>query len=74
MVRKLEDSWNALKPGLKENSKATPRDGSNVALGTSLAIIITWLLHEVAGVPVPPEVAVAFGSVSGWFVGRKFRY
>lgn len=75
MRRKLEDSWQALKPALdNERGRATARDGANVTLGTSIAVIVAWVIDDLVGIPVPPEVAVAFGGVSGYVAARLLRY
>ena len=73
MRRKLEDSWHAIKPELK-NAKPTPRDVGNMTLGTAPAVILTWLIHDVAGISVSPEVAIALGSISSYLISRKLRY
>ena len=38
-------------------------------LGTPLALILTWGITSLLGVPIPPEVATAIGSVLATGVG-----
>ncbi len=74
MRRKLNDTWKSIKPETKRPTSATKRDTSNVALGTSVAMVVVWVLHDAMGVNVPPEVAAAFGTIGGYVTGRFLRY
>lgn len=74
MRRKLNDTWKSIKPETKRPASATPRDTSNVALGTAVAVVAIWVLHHAMGVHVPPEVAAAFGTIGGYATGRFLRY
>lgn len=76
MGEKINDTWRSVKPEPRRASvgRMTPRDTSNVAIGGAAAAVVTWVLHDVLGVPVPPEVAVAFGTLGGYVTGRFLRY
>lgn len=39
------------------------------AVGTPVALIVTWALTSLLGVPVPPEVATAVGSLLATGIG-----
>ncbi len=72
----LEDSWTAVRPKIREGSesKLTARDGSNIGILGSLTIVVTWLVHDVLGLPLTPEVAVALCTSIVYVGARKFRY
>jgi len=76
MKQHLEKTWNNVKPVRRNGAaaKATARDGGNLGLSGAVAILATWTMHDVAGLHVPPEVSVAFGTVSGYIVARMLRY
>ena len=74
MRKKMNDTWESVKPQARRADKPTPRDTSNVALGISGAVVVIWVLHDGFGVHVPPEVATAFGSIGGYITGRLLRY
>lgn len=76
MKRALEDSWKSIRPEIRKGngSKTTARDGTNMGLTTAITVIFTWLIRDVAHVGMPAEVLVAFSTIIGYFVARKFRY
>ena len=76
MTKRFEDSWKSIKPERRRgnNAKTTPRDGGNVSIGMAVGVVIVWIIDSMVGVPVPPTVAVAIGTISGYFLGRKLRY
>lgn len=55
-------------------AKLTARDGGNLGILGSVIIVVTWLVHDVLGLEVSPEVAVAIGTLIGYVAVRKFRY
>lgn len=58
----------------KKSRRTTRRDIGTTSLSTAVGIIAAWGLHDGLGLEVPPEVAVAIGSVAGFFVARNFQY
>jgi hypothetical protein len=37
-------------------------------------VILVWMLHDLAGLSIPPEIAAALSTVIGFFAARLFRY
>lgn len=76
LTEKMADTWHSVKPQARQGdgARATVRDGGNIGLSAAIVIIVVWILHDIVGIDVPPEVAVAFGTVSGYIVARKLRY
>lgn len=80
---KPDDTWTgkrvveAMTPRMKNSGGGrtlTPRDFSNVGLSGSCAVIAAWFAHDVLGLEMSPEVAVAFGTLGGYAVGRLLMY
>lgn len=76
-MRSLEDSWDSIRPEVRKPSRGsgpTVRDGTNVGLGGAAAIVVVWILHDVLGMNVPPEVSSAFAVILGYALARLLRY
>jgi len=58
----------------KNGGAPTTRDGGNASIIIFTQIILMWLLNDCLGLPVPREVAGAFGGLIGYFGGRYLRY
>lgn len=55
-------------------SAPTPRDLSTSSLSMAATVILVWMLHDLAGLSIPPEIAAALSTVIGFFAARLFRY
>lgn len=81
LKKSLEDSWESVKPqrrgtgngGGNAPKRVSNRDTGNVALSGALVIVFVWIIG-MFGIEVPPTIAVAFGTIVGYAVGRLFRY
>lgn len=63
------------KPVLRKRGHApTPRDLSTTSLAMAITVVIIWALHHGAKIDVPPEVAAALATITGFGTARLFRY